>query len=557
MAKAITDNTLFYGDNLAILREYFIDECVDLIYLDPPFNSNRNYNVLFKDEHGLDSEAQIIAFEDTWHWTVETEHTYHHLITRGPDTIAVMIAALRTFVGTNQMMAYLVMMTARLVELHRVLKPTGSLYLHCDPTASHYLKIILDAIFSPQNYRNEIVWKRQSAHSDAKTKFSDVSDTILFYAKSKEAVFKPQYGEHNPDYIAKFYRFDDNDGRGPYRLGDMASPNPRPNMMYEWLGFSYPQKGWRYQRDTMQKMHDEGRIYYPRHKDGTVDTTKRPAVKRYLQEQEGSIIPNVWLDIQPLHSVDAERLGYPTQKPLALLERIIEASSQPGDIILDPFCGCGTAIAAAQRLGRKWIGIDVTHLSIALQKYRLEAMFPGIAFKIVGEPEDIAAAQQLARDDRYQFQWWALSLVRAKPLGGQEGSKVGKKGSDKGVDGSINFVDDGSGKSKRVVVQVKSGHVKSGDIRDLVGTVQREDAAIGVFITLEPATKDMRAEAASAGFYHSPGWGKDYARVQILSIADLLLGVEVRMPPQYGTFKTAQRVQQVKPEAEQIEFEFQ
>ena len=540
----ITQNTLFYGDNLKILREYIPSESVDLIYLDPPFNSSRNYNVLFKDESGTDSEAQITAFEDTWHWNQVAEQTYYELITQAPDRISKLMTSLRDITGANQMMAYLVMMTIRLVELHRTLKPTGSLYLHCDPTASHYLKIILDTIFGPQNFRNEIIWKRQSAHSDAKSKFADVTDTILFYAKSKETKFIPQYGQHDPEYIEKFYRFDDNDGRGSYRLDNMTSPNPRPNMMYEWLGFSWPQKGWRYQRETMQKLHDEGRIYYPRHKDGTLDTTKRPALKRYLQEQEGSIITNAWVDINPLHSSDAERLGYPTQKPLLLLERLIAASSKPGDIVLDPFCGCGTAIAAAQKLNRKWIGIDITHLSIALQKYRLEAMFPGTQFKVVGEPLDYSSAQQLAQDDRYQFQWWALSLIKAKPLGGQEGSKIGKKGSDKGVDGVINFVDDNTNKPKRVIVQVKSGHVKSGDIRDLVGTVKRENAAIGIFITLEAPTQDMKKEALSAGYYHSPGWNKKYPSIQILTIVELLHGVEVQMPPQFGTFKQAQRVKQ-------------
>ena len=369
--------------------------------------------------------------------------------------------------------------------------------------------------------------------------------------KSKEAKFTPQYGEHDQQYIENFYRFYDNDGRGRYSLADMASPNPRPNMMYEWMGFPYPDKGWRYQRETMQKLHDEGCIWYPRQKDGTFDFSKRPRLKRYLKEQEGSIITNIWTDIQPLHDVAAERLGYPTQKPLALLERIILASSNPGDIILDSFCGCGTAIAAAQKLGRKWIGIDITHLSIALMKYRLEAMFPGIKYKVVGEPKDIGAARQLATEDRYQFQWWALSLIRARPLGGQEGSREGKKGSDKGIDGVIAFIDDNTGKAKRVLVQVKSGHVKSGDIRDLKGTLQRENAAIGVFITLEPPSKDMITEAVSTGFYHSPGWNQDYPRIQILTIEELLHNAEVKMPPQSGTFKQAQRVQQ--PGAEQPE----
>jgi site-specific DNA-methyltransferase (adenine-specific) len=549
----ITQNTLFYGDNLNILREYIASESVDLIYLDPPFNSSRSYNVLFKDESGTDSEAQITAFEDTWHWNHIAERTYRELVTTAPERVSQLVAALRAIVGTSQMMAYLVMMTVRLVELHRVLKSTGSLYLHCDPTASHYLKIILDTILGPQNFRNEIIWKRQSAHSDAKTKFPDVADIILFYVKSKEAKFCPQYGLHDPQYIENFYRFDDNDGRGRYSLDNMASPNPRPNMMYEWMGFPYPVKGWRYQRETMQRLHDEKRIWYPQQKDGAFDTTKRPRLKRYLKEQEGSIITNIWTDIQPLHDVAAERLGYPTQKPLTLLERIITASSNSGDMVLDSFCGCGTAIAAAQKLGRKWIGIDITHLSIALQKYRLEAMFPGIQFKVVGEPQDVGAAKHLATSDRYQFQWWALSLIKAKPLGGQEGSKTGKKGSDRGIDGVITFIDDNTDKPKRVLVQVKSGNVKSGDVRDLRGTVERENAALGVFITLDPPTREMTTEAVSAGFYHSPGWRKDYPRIQILTISELLHGASIKMPPQFGTFKQAQKVKQDEGQQPELE----
>jgi site-specific DNA-methyltransferase (adenine-specific) len=546
VAKAITENVLFYGDNLDILRDYLIDECVDLVYLDPPFNSSRNYNVLFKDEYGLDSEAQIIAFEDTWHWTVATEHTYHYLVTHGPDHVIGMITALRAFIGTNQMMAYLVMMTVRLVELHRVLKPTGSLYLHCDPTASHYLKLILDTIFGPQNFRNEIIWKRTSAHSDTKqgnvVHMGRIHDVILFYTKSDTVRRIEQYQPYSESYVKSFYRYTDPDGR-KYRLGDLTGPGgaAKGNPQYEFLGVT---RYWRYSKEHMQELYEQGRIVQT--KPGAV-----PAYKRYLDEMPGTPLQDVWDDILPLGAQATERLGYPTQKPLALLERIIQTSSDPDDFILDPFCGCGTAVAAAQKLGRKWIGIDVTHLSIALQKYRLQEMFPGVKFQVIGEPEALGTARQLAHDDRYQFQWWALSLVRAKPLGGQEGSKTGKKGSDKGIDGIINFVDDASGKSKRVIVQVKSGHVKSGDVRDLVGTVQREQGAIGVFITLESPTKDMKTEAASAGLYHSIGWGKDYPRIQILTIAELLQGADVKMPPQHGTFKSAQRVQKGEPEVRQ------
>ncbi len=549
MAKAITENTLFYGDNLDILRDYLIDESVDLVYLDPPFNSSRNYNVLFKDEHGLDSEAQITAFEDTWHWTVATEHAYYHLITHGPDKVAGMITALRSFIGTNQMMAYLVMMTARLIELHRVLKPTGSIYLHCDPTASHYLKIMLDTIFEPQNFRNEIVWERTSSHNDTRTKFPDVSDIIYFYTKSDKYTFHVQYEEYSEKYIKDFYRYVDTQGRR-YRLSDLRSPNPRPNLTYDYKGYKPHPNGWAVSREKMEGLDANGRLHFPKSINGRIQ------LKRYLDEMPGSRVGNIWSDIKPVQAQAAERLGYPTQKPLELLERIINASSNLGDFVLDPFCGCGTAVAAAQKLDRKWIGIDITHLSIALQKYRLESMYPGIKYKVIGEPTDASGARALAQQDRYQFQFWALSLIRAKPLGGLEGSKTGKKGSDKGIDGIINFVDDPAGKSKRVIVQVKSGHVKSGDIRDLVGTVQREEAAIGVFITLEPPTRDMKTEAVSAGLYHSTGWGKDYSRIQILSIAELFQGADVKMPPQHGTFKSAQRVQKSAPEAQQVGLDF-
>jgi len=525
-------NTLYYGDNLKVLREHIKDESVDLIYLDPPFNSNRSYNVLFKDESGNSSDAQIAAFDDSWHWGETAERTYQDLVQNAPMDVARMLGALREFVGTNQMLAYLVMMAARLVELHRVLKPTGSLYLHCDPTASHYLKILLDMIFGAQNFRNEITWKRQTAHSDARYKFCDVADIILFYSKSNRFTFIPQYATHDEKYVENFYRFDDNDGRGKYQLADMASPNPRPNMMYEWRGFPFPQKGWRYQLETMKKLDSEGRIWYPKKNDGTFDYAKRPRLKRYLNEQEGSIVTNVWFDIQPLHEVAAERLGYPTQKPLALLERIISASSNPGDVVLDPFSGCGTCIDAAQSLGRQWIGIDITHLAIAMHKARLKDRFgfePKRDYAVIGEPEDLDGAHALAREDRYQFQWWALSLIEARPLGG-DGGKTGKKGADHGIDGAINFLEE-KGVVRRALVQVKSGHVKSGDIRDLKGTLEREGAQVGIFLTLEEPSKDMLSEAASAGFYHSELWQKDYPRIQIVTVEELLNGAEVKLPP--------------------------
>ncbi|MBM4421994.1 MAG: site-specific DNA-methyltransferase [Chloroflexi bacterium] len=558
-------NTLFYGDNLIILREHIENESIDLIYLDPPFNSNRSYNVLFKDESGKEADAQITAFEDAWHWNPTAEQTYRDLVTLGGARVSSMISALRESIGANQMMAYLVMMAARLVELHRVLKPTGSLYLHCDPTASHYLRVTMDAIFGARNFRNELIWKRTGAHSDRAQghviHFGRIHDVILFYTKTDSAIRNEVYLPYNDEYLATSYRHLDSDGRR-YRLDNLTGPGggAKGNPSYEFLGVT---RYWRYSKEKMEELHRQGRIIQT--KPGTV-----PAYKRYLDEMKGVPLQDVFDDISPLQASAAERLGYPTQKPVALLERIIQASSNEGDVVLDPFCGCGTTIAAAQKLGRQWIGIDITHLSIALQKYRLKDSFGLIEKKdylVEGEPEDLPSAQQLANDDRYQFQWWALSLIKAMPLGGGphpgplpkgEGVRLpspkgrgvggeghrgeGKKGRDKGIDGVITFIDDASGKAKRALAQVKSGKVKSGDLRDLRGTVDREGAAMGVFITLENPSRDMLAEAAAAGFYHSPGWDRDYPKLQILTIAELLNGAEVKMPPAAITFKQAEKV---------------
>jgi site-specific DNA-methyltransferase (adenine-specific) len=309
-------------------------------------------------------------------------------------------------------------------------------------------------------------------------------------------------------------------------------------MMYEWKGHASPPNGWRYSKDTMAKLDAEGRIWYPD------DKSKRPQLKRYLDDTQGRLLSNVWTDIFPINSQAQERLGYPTQKPVALLERILQASSNPGDLVLDPFCGCGTTIAAAQKLGRRWLGIDITHLSIALQKYRLKDAFGLVAgkeYRILGEPVDHQSAVQLAQDDRYQFQWWALSLIQARPVGAGAGGKTGKKGADSGIDGVITFVDDSSGKAKRAIVQVKSGGVKVGDVRDLAGVVEREKAALGIFLTLEPPSKPMLTEAVQAGFYHSPGWNQAYPRLQIATIQQLLDGVTLKLPPSSITFKAAEK----------------
>ncbi|HOW76577.1 MAG TPA: DNA methyltransferase [Candidatus Competibacteraceae bacterium] len=533
----LDQNTLFYGDNLKILREYIPDESVDLIYLDPPFNSNRNYNILFKDEAGREMNSQIRAFEDTWHWVAATEEVLYSLISHRAGE---MLSNLCQFMGKNQMTAYLVMMTVRLIELHRVLKLTGSLYLHCDPTASHYLKIVLDCIFGFENFRNEIIWQRTSARSDSK-KWNHVHDVLFFYSKSEKFTWNNQYIDYGKDYINKFYCHIEPETGRRYASDNLTADGKRNGSSGDtWKGIDVKEKElhWKYTIEKLEELDRQGRIIFPKTPGGV------PRYKRYLDEMPGVAIKSMITDIPPLSAKSAEKLGYPTQKPLALLKRIIKASSNEGDWVLDPFCGCGTATIAAEGLKRRWIGIDVTHLAIALQKYRLKDVFNLIDkkdYQVLGQPEDLPSARQLALDDRYQFQWWAGSLIKAMPFGGELGGKKGKKGSDQGIDGFINFIDEPNGKFKKIIVQIKSGKVKSGDIRDLIGVVQREQSAIGVFITLEPPTKEMKEEAVKAGFYFSPGWNQNYPKIQILTIEELLKGQSVQMPPTNLTFKTAPR----------------
>ena len=532
--RVITRNTLFYGDNLPVIREYLADETIDLIYLDPPFNSSRSYNVLYKDESGTEAEAQIVAFEDTWHWSHSTEEQYRKLAAEG-NKLAQLLETLVTVIGRNQMMAYLVMMAARLIELHRILKPTGSLYLHCDPTASRYLGVILDMIFGAGNFQNEIVWQRTNAKGNAFTRLATNHDIILYYTKSAKIIWNPQYTAHDPEYLAKFYRFIEPETGRRYSLADLTNPNKdRPNLTYEFLGVT---RVWRWTRERMMEAYQQGLIV---HKEGGV-----PRLKRYLDEQEGNPVGDTWTDILPIQSQSKELLGYPTQKPLALLERIIQASSNPGDVILDPFCGCGTAVHAAQKLGRIWVGIDITPLATTLIKSRLYDAFKIEAKKdydVIGEPTTLSDAKHLAKQDRYQFQWWALGLIPARPHGGQVGSKTGKKGADKGIDGVMTFSDSTSDTDKRIIIQVKSGAVKSGDIRDLNGTVDREkNAVMGVFITLEPPSRPMELEVMEIGYYHSEGFNRDYPKIQLLTIEQLLAGEKVKFPGTDTTLKQAQR----------------
>ena len=510
-------NTLYYGDCLQILKE-LPDACVDLVYLDPPFNSNRDYNAFFSSPTGGKNSAQITAFEDTWHWGEQAEVEYHQLL-QNPNAgqlAETLMPALRSFLGENDMMAYLTMMASRLVEMRRVLKDTGSLYLHCDPTASHYLKIVLDGVFGKENFRTEISWKRSSAHNDAKQgrkKYGNIRDIIFFYTKDKKYTCNWIYTSYDKEYIEKNYRYDDGDGR-KYRLDNLTAAKGGGDTSYDFHG-TKPYKGryWAYSRENMEKFLQEGRLYFPKG-GGT------PSYKRYLDEMPGVPMQNSWDDIKPASG--SEYLGYPTQKPVALLERIIRASSNPGDVVLDPFCGCGTAVHAAQKLGRKWIGIDISHLAVALIKQRMTSAFHDCEFEISGTPKDVESARYLAESNglegRYQFQYWALSLVDAIPANDK------KKGADSGSDGFIwAYNDPNATKPFKINISVKSGKIPANHIRELGGMLGKDSVELCLLITLEEPSKKMKKDAVSYGFYTYPN-GKEFPCIQILTIQELLDG---------------------------------
>ena len=522
-------NRLYYGDNLQVLREYIADESVDLIYLDPPFNSRQDYNVLFAEKDGSRSASQITAFKDSWEWNLEAERAYQEVV-EGGGRVADAMRAFRTLLGGSDMLAYLAMMAPRLIELRRVLKPTGSIYLHCDPTASHYLRILMDGVFGPIGSVNEIIWKRYGAHNDVgqgSQHFGRVHDTIIFFSRGEVRKWNQLFTPLSDAYIESTYRHEEN-GR-KFTTTPLTGPGgiQKGNPVYEWNGHT---RAWRYSKETMQQLHDEGRHYYSR--------TGYVRQKLFLEESRGVPVQDMWTDIPSLSGSNAERLGYPTQKPEALLERILRASSNEGDLVLDPFCGCGTTIQVAQKLNRRWIGIDITHLAINLIKNRLTDTFGEEirkTYQVIGEPKDLNGAAQLALENKYQFQYWALGNVDAQP------AEQIKKGADRGIDGRKYFHDDRSGKSKQIIFSVKGGkNVGVAEIRDLIGVLQREQAEIGVYISFEEPTKPMQREAAETGFYSSPAGGK-YPRLQLLSIKDLLNdGKQVEYPRLLdATFKKA------------------
>lgn len=528
-------NTLYYGDNLPVLRRHIADESVDLVYLDPPFNSNRDYNVLFKEQGGDSSPAQIKAFTDTWRWNEEAFHDFVHECPR-PQLVD-LVSGFVNVLGRNDVTAYLVMMAPRLVELHRALKPTGSLYLHCDPTASHYLKLLLDCIFGPVNFRNEIIWKRTHSHGGSR-RYGPIHDTIFFFTKGADYTWNPQHTAYSDDYKGSFFKFTDPDGRR-YRSTILTGSGTRNGSSGKpWRGIDPTLVGrhWAvpgYVRhllgdhdhadvqsalDALDKL---GRILWPAKEGGT------PSFKQYIDDLPGVPLQDIINDIPPISSQAAERLGYPTQKPLALLERILQASSNEGDVVLDPFAGCGTAVMAAEKLNRQWVGIDITHLATALIKYRLSDAY-GLQerkdYIVIGEPTTASAAAELAQQDRDEFQKWAIGLVpRAKPY-------QDKKGADSGIDGIVYFNDDPRTGLKKSVIQVKSGHVGAAQVRDFRGVIEREKAVAGLFVTLANPTGPMLLEADSLGFYTSPLNQQKVPRMQIRTVEQLLEGAGFQLP---------------------------
>ena len=492
-------NTLYYGNNLNILREHIADKSVDLIYLDPPFQSGKNYNILFQEHDGGKSKAQIQAFEDTWHWEKgETQATYEEIIDTCPDRVVKTIAGFYSMLGTSDMMSYLVMMAIRLVELQRVLKDTGSIFLHCDPTASHYLKIVMDAVFGSKNFRNEIVWHYKTWQGQVKDYFPKKHDVILFYTKTDKWKFDLLKDKKTIEETIDFHRW-----------------NKFLNKNNELTGNSCPKTDSRFNGYLKRWIKEHGR---------------EPQANDVLLKIEGLTIDSVW-DLKAVDPKSSERLGYVTQKPEALLERIIKASSNEGDILMDPFAGCGTLVSVAQRLKRKWIGIDITHLAIGLIKERLNNAFGEEAkYQVIGEPTDVESAHTLKEQNTYQFQCWAVNLIGGRPTG---------QGGDKGIDGYKYFRDP---EVQQMLISVKSGHVTPAYVRDLKGTVSREKASVGILITLEEPTREMRKESASAGFYQSP-LGSKHPKIQILTIKELLEGKKVDFPQGAVdmTFKKAER----------------
>ena len=517
-------NTLYFGDNLHVLKEYVKDETVDLVYLDPPFNSKASYNILFKSPVGEKSDAQLHAFQDTWRWEDGAEQAMAE-VAKTNVAILNLLTSLKSFLGESDLMAYLAMMAPRLLELRRVLKRNGSIYLHCDPTASHYLKLLLDGVFGPDHFQNEIIWKRHSAHSSAK-RYGPVHDVLLFFSKGDHFTWTNPRTGYAEEYLDRYYKYDDGDGRLYWRNSLTAAGTRNGSSGEEWRGHNPTEQGshWKFTIENLDALDKAGKIYWP-------PGGGWPQIKRYRDELKGLAIGDIWDDIDKINPAGNERLRYPTQKPVALLNRIITASSKEGDVILDPFCGCGTAIHAAEDLKRQWIGIDITYLAIQVIEDRLKTWLPAAKYQLTGIPNDELAARKLAKLDPYTFQLWAVGKVGGQPRG---------KGADKGIDGEIAFLR-GVRDYGRGIISVKAGqHVNPDMVRALKGTVDRERADVGIFICLDEPTRDMKTEAHTGGRIDLPGGNRP--RIQIVTVPELISGPNLGIITTLNTIQAAEAV---------------
>lgn len=518
-------NKLYYGDNLTIMQRELKLGSVDLIYLDPPFNSKQNYNLMYKTMTGKPVPEQVEAFCDTWEMDAEKERIAKTMPVlmkeHGVDDYYVEFWRLWMNALRNtqpHLLAYLIYMVQRLLYMKSILKPTGSIYLHCDPTASHYIKIMMDGIFGHQNFRNELIWKRTSAHSSAH-RYGPVHDVILFYTAGDKYTWNPQYTDYDPAYIETFFDMQDEDGRRWKRMDLTGAGTRNGETGQAWRGIDITAKGrhWAHPPSVLEEMDAKGRIHWPRKVGGM------PRLKQYPEDLPGVPVQDVITDIRPMHNLSKERLGYPTQKPIALLDRIISCSTEPGQVVFDPFCGCGTTIYSALKNNREWIGCDIAILAIKLIKDVLEErhrLAEGTHFSISGIPNSTEAAETLFHHDPYQFQHWFVERVGGFPMT--------RKSADRGIDGRLYF--EVGGNLKEAVLSVKGGNIRPTDIRDLRGVLEREPGAeIAGFLTRLPPTRAMETEAAEAGMYEYNGI--QYPRIQILTVQQVLeQKMELRTP---------------------------
>lgn len=538
-------NKLFYGDNLTIMQGMPLHS-VDLIYLDPPFKSDQNYNLVYKTMTGKPVPEQAQAFCDTWEMDAEKEHLAKTMPVlmreKGIDDYYVefwrlWMNALRY--TQPHLLAYLIYMVQRLLYMKTLLRSTGSIYLHCDPTASHYIKIMMDGIFGHQNFRNEIIWKRTSAHSSGR-KYGAIHDVILFYSRSDKFTWNVQYGPYDKDYIEKEFRAEADSDR-PVKYENLTGAGiTKGRSGQPWRGVDPSASGRHWAipsrilrqfcideklstQDKLEKLLAVGRI--------KINADGKPlmrGLKTYLDELPGMPLQDIWTDVLRVGNTAKVRLGYPTQKPVELLKRIIEASSRENAVVFDPFCGCGTTVYAAQETGRNWIGCDVAILAIKLireilgERYRL---VEGKHFTVDGIPVSVEQAEELFKHDPFQFQHWAVERIGGFP--------TQKKGADFGIDGRLYFETKDTLKS--MIISVKGGHIRPTDIRDLRGVLEREEGAeLAGFISLQEPTKAMREEAAKAGMYN---YGNEsYPRLQLLSIKEIVENKkEFKSPTKMGS----------------------